>query len=245
MPTVHMEAPPGWGDDSLTDFIKGSTENAWATYMQPDTRPLFERARDIDAAFVKATELMTGQTPQFVEALMLVNACCAYRSAVQLAMEAKSCETYALIRSCLEYALVGTYMHKHPGLIEVWMKRGETPDNRKAVRKAFQTGAMLTNLDGINNAVGERVRNLYELSIDYGAHPNEQGFFGRLTMDKKDNGDVHFQVVMSGNAKLVPLILKNAAQSGIIALEAFRLIYKERFDIMGLSAQMDALKPGL
>lgn len=245
MPTVPMQAPPGWGADSLTDFIKLSTENAWATYMQPETRALFERARDIDAAFEKAIELMTGWNPQVVEALMLVNACCAFRSAVQLAMEAKSCETYALIRSCLEYALVGTYMHKHPGLVEVWMKRGESPGNREAVRKAFKTNAMLTNLKGMNNAVAERVSNLYELSIDYGAHPNEQGFFGRLTMDKQDNGYVHFQVVMSGNTKLVPLILENAAQSGIIALEAFRLIYKERFDIMGLSAQMDALKPVL
>lgn len=240
-----MNAPPGWGADSLTDFIKCATENAWATYMQPETRPLFERARDIDTAFVKAIELMSGQTPQFVEALMLVNACCAYRSAVQLAMEAKTCETYALIRSCLEYVLVGTYMHKHPGLVEVWMKRGESPENRKAVRKAFKTAEMLANLKSMNNAVAERVSNLYELSIDYGAHPNEQGFFGRLTMDSRDNGDVHFRIIMSGNSNLVPMILKNAAQSGIIALEGFRLIYKERFDIMGLGAQMDALKPGL
>ena len=239
-----MHAPPGWGTDPLTAFMKQAGENAWATFVQPGTRIWFERARDIDTVFEQAIDLMSGQTPNFVEALMLVNACGAYRSAVQLAMEAKSCETYALIRSCMEYSLLATFMHRHPEVIEIWMRRGESEDQRRLVRRTFVSGTMLAELDAMNNAVGERVRDMYELAIDFGAHPNEQGFFGRLEMRREGN-NVNFEVKLLGDGEFVAPILRNAAQSGLIALEAFRLIYRERFDIMGVTERIEGLKNGL
>ena len=245
MAPAPMQPPPGWGLEPLTDFLQSSTRNAWATYMQPETSELVRHAQRIDAVFQEAIDLMSGPNADFVEALMLVNACCAFRTAVQLAMETKSSETFPVIRTCLEYSMLAVHMHRNPQLVETWLRRGESLEHRKAVRRHFQTSAMLDTLTMSHNAIGERVSNLYELSIDFGAHPNEQALFGRLSIDHLPNGDVRFQTMMLGNVATVPAILKSALQAGVTALECFWLIYRERFDLMHTTDPIEALKQGL
>jgi len=84
------------------------------------------------------------------------------------------------------------------------------------------------------------------LTIDMGAHPNELGFYGRLDVQELPNGNRQFNVryLQGGNTTHLA-VLKNACQIGVCILECFWLVYRERFDIMGVKATIDELKQGL
>lgn len=242
-----LTPPPHWGDDEFTQFMQVAGTAAWGAFVQPNTRPWFERLRDIDAAFLAALNSLTGPTPNFFEGLMLASAHAAFRAAAQFAMEGRTCEAMVLLRNCLEHAMYGIHFHRKPELIEVWSMRGDGDKQRKAVKKHFKPTEMLDGLIALNNAVGGRCKHLYELTIDMGAHPNEVGFYGRLAIeDVPGTKDKSFKIryLVGGDASHLAT-LRSACQIGVCVLECFWLVYRQRFDILQITPQIEALKQGL
>jgi hypothetical protein len=168
-------SPPGWGDDSLSDYLRQASHNSYGSFVQPTTRPWYDKLLAVDQSFVKAIGLMNATPAQVGEPLMLVNANAAFRAASELALQARACEAYALMRSCLECALYAVHFHRKPELFEVWARRGEGERQRRAVRNAFRANHLLDGVTALNNAVGERAKHLYEFAIDMGAHPTRPG----------------------------------------------------------------------
>jgi hypothetical protein len=78
-----------------------------------------------------------------------------------------------------------------------------------------------------------------------GQHGNSSAAFGGLSIGHQPNGDVQFQTTMLGDVATVPAILKNSLRCGVMALECFWLIYRERFDLMHTTDRIEALKQGL
>ena len=239
--------PPHWGEDDLTSFMRTATRAEWASFVQPDTRPWFKKLEAVDRAFLKAIDALNGRTPNFFEGLMLVSAHAAFRGAAEFALQGRACESMVLMRSCLEYAMYGVHFHRHPELIEIWAHRGDGEKQKKAVRKSFKSIEMLDGVIALNNAIGLRAKDLYERTIDMGAHPNEVGFFGRLSITDAPSGDGKlFQIrYLQGGEPAQLHALKTAAQTGVCTLECFWLIYRERYDILGVKAGIDALKIGV
>ncbi|RQP98879.1 hypothetical protein [Burkholderia stagnalis] len=241
-----LAVPPDWGADELTGFFQLAARNAYASFVQPATRPYFERLRAIDGTFMAAIGVMRADPDHLGEPLMLVNAHAAFRAAAELALQTRTCEAYVLMRSCLEYALYAVHFHRHPESFEVWARRGEGEPQRKAVRRAFRPHEMLDGVVALHNAIGARAKHLYEFSIDMGAHPNETGIFGRLRLEQRPDGERELQTrYLHPGDVAIRATLKAAAQVGVCTLECFWLIYRERFDIMGIKEAIDAHKPGL
>jgi hypothetical protein len=86
---------------------------------------------------------------------------------------------------------------------------------------------------------------LYERTIDLGGHPNERAFFSVMKQEKDDSKIRFDSAYLVGNEPALQLGLKSCAQIGICALLIFQRIYQERFNILGLSEQLNALKKGL
>lgn len=249
MPDIQPQPtnpPPQWGEDLLTQFIQLGATAGWGAFVVPDTRPYVERLITIDKCFISAINALSGVNPDFFKGLMLVSAHAAFRSSAQFAIEGRTCEAMVLLRSCLEYALYGVQFHRRPELIEVWSRRGDGNEQRKAVKKNFKNHEMMAGVTALNNAIGERFKHLYELAIDMGAHPNELGFFGRLSIQELQNGKRMFNVrYLQGGDAMHLAVLKNACQIGVCTLECFWLLYQERFEITGVKATLDELKQGL
>lgn len=241
------EPPPHWGDDDLSSFMQLATSAAWASFVQPDTRKWFEKLKCVDLTFLKAIDALKGHTPNYFEGLMLVSAHAAFRGAAEFALQGRTCESMVLMRSCLEYAMYGVHFHRHPKLIAVWAHRSDGENEKKAVRKHFKANEMIDGITAMNNAIGPRAKELYDRTIDMGAHPNEVGFFSRLSItDVPDAGGKLFQVkYLQGGEPAQMYALKSTAQIGVCALECFWLIYRERYDILGIKAAIDTLKAGL
>jgi hypothetical protein len=103
----------------------------------------------------------------------------------------------------------------------------------------------LDSLKATNLAEGNIAETLYDRTIDYGAHPNERALMQNLRMGKDASG-VQFQVTyLTDDTPAYRLLLKTVAQVAVCSLGIFRLIFRERFDITGLTDMIEKLKQGL
>lgn len=239
--------PPGWGADQLTSYFEQARLSGWATYTQPDTREWYKRLVAIDALYPQCIDALQARTPHRVESLMLICTHGAWRAAAEFAMQGRSCETMVLLRSALEYALYAAHFQRHPELVKVWMHRSDGLEQLQAVKKNFRPSAMLDELQTTHDAIGSRARLLYDRMIDTGAHPNEVAFFGRLGIaDAPTEGGHEVKVqYFQGGDTAQQHALKTVCQVGVCALECFRLIWPERFDIVGITDAMQKLMPDL
>ena len=58
--------------------------------------------------------------------------------------------------------------------------------------------------------------------------------------------NVEFKIIyLEGNSDQLKLALKTTAQVGVCALSLFRSVYRERFDILGVTGALDHIKKGL
>jgi hypothetical protein len=83
---------------------------------------------------------------------------------------------------------------------------------------------------------------LYNRTIDYGAHPNEQALMQALQINDQDENIEFMMIYLEGDTIQAKLALKTTAQVGVCSLSLFRSIYKERFDILGVTDAIDHIK---
>ena len=104
---------------------------------------------------------------------------------------------------------------------------------------------MLEFLIEIDRKAGERIEQLYNRTIDFGAHPNEKALFSTM---RKTVSDDMVDIRMHYLIAEVPIIedaLQCTAQSGLCALDAFRNVFPNRFALIGLEDSIRELREGL
>lgn len=126
--------PQGWGGDALTDHLKGYRANQFATFANKG-QPM-RYLIDIDALFARFIIGAINPRPLYPMNFML-RAHSAYRAGVGAVMAGQVYESQALLRLCLEHAAYGFYIGADTERAERWLRRGESDDNRKAIRKEF------------------------------------------------------------------------------------------------------------
>jgi hypothetical protein len=183
---------------------------------------------------------------EWFSGFFVVRAHSSFLGAVTLLLGGQIPEAYACLRLVLENSLYGFYLSKNPASRETWLRRSESDAAKKKVRDEFKYGHMLKTLKSHASKEGNVASILYEHTIDCGAHPNEEALIQVLTI-KKGDGKREFQMayIIPGNSPASLLALKRAAQTGVCALNIFQLVYKERFDLLGLTDMISRLKKGL
>ncbi|HUJ19313.1 MAG TPA: hypothetical protein VL197_15115 [Nitrospirota bacterium] len=236
------EPPPGWGSDNLTKYLDDARHNAYASFH--NLRDEYRRLSDIDTAFRKAIDSLLN-TADWFAAFFLLRSHSSFLAGLSLSMSGQVPEGYACLRLALENSLYGFYLSKNPSSQITWLNRHESAEAKKKVRDEFKIRALLASLKTSNPAEGTVVEALYDRTIDYGAHPNERALMQNLRMEKSADG-VQFQVAyLTDDTMAFRLLVKTVAQVGVCSLEIFRLIYRERFDITGLTDMLQKLKHGL
>jgi hypothetical protein len=141
----------------------------------------------------------------------------------------------------LEYALYAFYFSKHPAEIQTWINRDENDAGKKKARKSLASGTMIYHLEQIDKDIGRIVRLLYELTIDVGAHPNRKTI--TLAMQRTETEDSVFYHQAQLNTETLQMIfcLKSMVQVGVCQLKIFRLVFPERFDILGISDEVERI----
>lgn len=234
--------PQGWGQDEITKFLDSVRGNSFATYEQ--LNPQFQKLIAIDGAYRTLQENLA-HTREWFSGFFLLRAHSNLLAAISLASGGQFPESFAVLRSGLESGLYGLYLYRHPELRRPWLERHDSEEHKKIVRNEFKIGSMLDLLRSLDRSEGEVAQKLYDRTIDFGAHPNERALMGSLGIHE-DPGNVHFTVNYAGGELIqFKASLKTIAQVGVCVLGMFKLVYRERYDLVGLSDTLRELRVGL
>lgn len=233
-----MNPPEGWGRDKLSTFIGMTTHNTLVYFR--DAQELWERAAEVDAIYAEAAEYLN-ESGSWFAGLFLLHSHAAYRAAVRMAVSGQLPPAYMVMRGCLENALYGLFMDGDFKLQELWLRRSDDPASRKKVRNEFTAGAVLQHLETKEAALGAYVRGLYDVTIDLGAHPNEMGLATVTSMQETD-GKVRVETsYVVGAGPVLRGCMLTVVRVGISALRILELVFKERFEILGLTQRLAAV----
>ncbi len=235
---TEKKVPEGWGEDTLSAFIELANRNTFGAFVH--YKDWFTRLQEIDVTFNKFSENMLN-IPVFYEPFLFVRSHSSYRAAIRLATSGQMPEAFSLHRGCLEYALYGFYLNEFPADIKTWVERDDSEAGKKKARKELTFGKMLSELDKSSVATGKATRHLYELTIDAGAHPNRKTI--TLAMKREETDEhVYFDLSqLNTDPMMFIMALKTSAQIGICSLKIFKLVFPERFDLLGISDEIERL----
>jgi hypothetical protein len=238
MVMTDFKVPENWGKDTLTEFIDAAIQNTYSVSVHYGN--WFSALERIDALFNKFSSNLLNPS-SFYEPFLFIRAHSSYRGAVRLSTSGQLPEGYSILRGCLEYALYGFYFSKYPARIQTWIERDESAAGKRKARNELTFGRMLSELEQSNTETGKVARLLYERTIDAGAHPNRKTI--TLAMERRETEDSVFFSIAQLNTAHEPLLLslKTSVQVGLCTLKIFKLVFPERFDILGISDAVEKI----
>lgn len=240
-----LKPPDGWASDPLSAFIETARQGTFATFA--NLKGSYNRLRDIDRLFVRATENLHGlrDDADLLPATFLLRAHSSYRGACRLALSGQLPEAHMVLRGCLENCLYGLFLHAYPEKAETWLRRSDDEASKRKVKAEFQIGPMFTLLESKDAVTGRAVRGLYEQTIDFGAHPNEFALTSNARAESA-GATKRFEVsYLTGDSTAMRLCLKTTAQVGVGSLRIFRLVFGERFELLDIPSTLQTVSQGL
>lgn len=233
--------PPEWGKDRITKFLEDARGNTFATFVKD--KPFFKCLVDIENLFHSAIDCMENSEHWF-PLFFFLKAHAAFLAAIRLGLATQIPETFMVLRGMLENSLYGFYIYKNPTLAPVWLSRHEDKESMEEVKDKFKAGFMLQALEITDPALEKIARELYDRTIDYGAHPNERSLSLALKRTDVKNG-IRFDLrYLTDSALAIEFCLKCTAQIGVLSLKILQLIIPERFKIAELDVKLERISKG-
>lgn len=117
--------------------------------------------------------------------VLAMNACMMFLGGVRMALSGHSAAVFPILRTALESASYAVIIQREPELGDVWSNRHESATHRRECRNKFSFERGVRHLDDTAPELLTLARQVYEGSIDYGAHPNVKGVAGHLSIDEE------------------------------------------------------------
>ena len=238
-PREPQPPPPKWASDSLSEFIELAHRNRFATFVHK--KASFCRLANIDALFVRIANDWR-DPPQIVPPLLFLRCHSAFRAACEHALAGQVTDGFPQVRAVLEYAGYALHIHKNPWCEELWTRRHDDDDALRAVRREFHMSKVAATIAASNSHTSGVFDHLYQRTIDFGAHPNERAVSGNLAVREFEDRKEIQQSYLHGDSPQLDHILKTSAQAGVCALEIFSDVFKQRFDLLGVSVELPKLR---
>lgn len=105
-------------------------------------------------------------------------------SAIHQALSGHAVAVFPVARTALESACYAYLTSSDEKMSNIWFSRDKSKTATDNCRKAFTIGATVAKLRNVSPEMADFVKDLYDSSIEYGAHPNIKSVFQHL----KDKG---------------------------------------------------------
>jgi hypothetical protein len=176
--------------------------------------------------------------------LLMARAHAAWLAAVRLGMSGQVVETYPLVRVIVENAWYALHLAKDPAppsRAEVWLRRSEDDAAEKRCATEFSIRNVRTTHALLDTANEAALYEVYKWTIAFGGHPNERGVLSATAWT--DTGATYAYAVsqLTDKPVLIAAALKAGIEAAIGALRTFRLVFPERFAIVGLDRDVERL----
>ena len=230
------EPPLQWGRTRVTDYFESARSNGIATYV--NNRTWFEKLERIDALFRTAIDNLHN-SPKILPAWLLMRTHAGYLAAFQLSVCGQVTESYIIMRNCIESCLYAFHADTKSEAALVWINRNDSESAKKDSKREFQFSTVLSTLETVDSKQAAIVEVLYDRLIDFGGHPNAYSILTNLKL-AIDPNKVDFKLLYTNaGSESQNLALKTLGQVGLTCLYIFKRIWKERFDITGLSDRIE------
>lgn len=183
--------------------------------------------------------------PHLITPLLFLRSHAAYRVACEHALAGQVAEVFPMLRSSLEYAGYALHIHANPPLAEVWLRRHDDDACTRANKDAFAIRRVRESIHDASERLALVYDTLYQRTIDFGAHPNEQGVSINVVVKEQASRRIIEQVYLHGDGPALDYGLRTTAQAGICALEILQEAFKARFEVLGVRAELVELRQGL
>ena len=234
--------PPKWADDSLTEYANQAFQNMLATFV--GKKPQFNILIELDGYYFKIASNLDHPTDMLAP-LFFMRSHAAFRAGCQLASGGQIVETFGVLRACLECALYGLHIHANESLGEKWLQRHDNAESLGTMKREFLHVNVMRTLRNEDKPLCEVIESLYQQTIDFGGHPNERAITGSMLMESNDKQITYQQIYLHGDSLSLEHGLKTAARVGLSSLYILRRVFRERFDILGITNGLDKLRDQL
>lgn len=147
-----------------------------------------------------------------------------------------------MLRLSLENGAYGFYINADEERWNLWISRNDDASTKQKVRNEFTQGKIKSHIKKSSQKLGEHYETLYDQLIDFGAHPNEQGFSLSSNFNKED-GDIEWRTTyLHGEGLALDLGLKTAGQVGLWVLHVAQLVYPERFQVLQIRYDLEEIR---
>ena len=174
-------------DPGFLHFLEVVSELSAET--QKDLAPCVAYLEKIDRLFVEWIP-GAGKTKPSSAAVLALNGHASFRAAICLALSGQLLPVFMALRGSIESMMYANMIVRNPELQSVWLRRDDSPLTRQACRKAFTTRKCL---DAFTLVLGQEfsnaVRDAYDSTIDFGAHPNSKIIMRSVEVVERDLTD--------------------------------------------------------
>lgn len=239
---THNSRPDGWGRDELSGFLEAAFANQVATFANKPGPTATLIALDQCYSHLGKNLVNPGE---ILPAFLFLRTHSAFRGSCRLSMSGQVAESFAVLRSCIECSLYGLHIDRDVRRGKVWLHRQDNAASRREVQSEFSYRKVLKTLTEIDPDLAGQVNHLYQLTIDFGGHPNELAVTTNVSLKKDDSRHEYQYLALHGDSLPLDHALKATAQVGVGGLLVFRHVFKERMEILELSDKIDQLRSQL
>jgi hypothetical protein len=243
MMTTEQKLPP-WGQDQLSTFFQTAEDNDRVTSLKLSS--IYSLLQRVDVAFRHVEVAIEKDTRQeiLVPRFLIVRTHSSFLASIRLAMSGQLPESYPVLRAGIEQAWYALYIAKDPcphERVTVWLRRNEDQTSRSKCKNEFRVQNVLSTHESFDSVTVKQLHELYEKMIDYGAHPNEMSLFAAMSESETEQ-ETTFKVGILF-PELVPIVatLQMTVAVAVGALKVFHRVFPERFRIMSLDTEIEAL----
>jgi hypothetical protein len=218
---LSLPRPELW-NRSLFQYIEECWCNSIAVVGNKNI--IAQRLAAVDDIFEEIHPILKpSTTAQLVPSFLLLRSFNAFRASVMVCL-ALPTDSYPLQRSCLENAGYARLISTMPQLSERWLNRDDDPGSKSL----FTNRAVRDAIASSDEKLASIYQDLYERTIDFGAHPNEKSVTANLIKGSLETGNAQF-VMLGGDSLALDHGLRTCAQVGICALKVLDLVFSELF----------------
>lgn len=239
---------PLWEGDDLSAFLSNAQRNERISALKiPDVYALLQH---VNVAFVQVATITEKEhnAALLPTRFLMARARGAWLAAVRLGLSGQVVEANLVLRAVIEDAWYALHLAKDPRpptRLEIWLRRDDNAPAKALCRTEFAIGNVRATHAARDAAAEAILHVLYKRTIEFGAHPNPRGVLAAMTRMDTDEGHAFGAVLLTDKPVLIAVALKTTVEVAVGALKTFRLIFPERFAIMGMDGEIDKLVDGL
>jgi hypothetical protein len=225
--------------DNLIPFFELVASNQKANIANHPT--WYDLIRRVNICLATAGQNMVNPRPVMC-AVLFLRCQYAYKTAAGMALAGQAVEAFVMMRSCLEYAGYALAIFNNPALEHIFANRHVSTTDMEAQKQAFRISEVKKVIDTFDKRLAELFSIFYQRTIDFGGHPNPHAAFSAMAVAPNSADKSFINYAMVTDTTTLQHAMKSVVQIGLTALYIFQHIFKAKFELLGIRAEMDRLR---